>query len=110
MSEIMSTVVGVSNTRVAADKDSKGRDKVTYTLSQEQAVGLVDSLASLLDAGKDKIFVEIRTEIRTSEKGNEFPSSFFIVREALPKPENIGNEKAKPAARAASLARSVRNG
>lgn len=110
MSEIISTLVGVSNTRVAADGDGKGRDKVTYTFSKEQATELLNALDGLVAGNKEKIFMEIRTEMRVSEKGNEFPSSFLIIREQLPKPENVGSGQAKPAARTASLARSVRNG
>lgn len=116
--EIVSTVVGINNTRISAEGDGKGRDKTTYTLSAEQAEGLMNALSAVLDSGSEKVFVEIRTgekEVTSKKTGDlvKIPSSFMIVREALPKPE-LGNTRgsSKPSAtsRTAQLARSVRNG
>lgn len=118
MSNTISSLVFSSNTRKNGVNE-KGQDVTIYTFSSEEASKIVSTLSEILDSGKEKAFLEVRTSKKEVEsqrnpgKMVEIDSSFVIVREAYQRPTGgagAGASRSSAAGRTAALAKSVSNG
>jgi hypothetical protein len=81
--------------RVKQEKDAKNRDKVkltfgTYTdkngTERNSLQELINALLELTGEGKSgQANLDIRIEMKTSDRGSQFPSAFVMVTEMVPK-------------------------
>lgn len=60
-------------------KDKKGNDRIELSLSQEDAVKLIEAATKLLDNPRG-VKLDVHVTTRTSQAGKEFNGAYFFVK------------------------------